>query len=306
MQRFKELFWAWFQAARPPFYIVTLTPLTLGFVWAAKNTGQYRWGLFGLILLASFLVHMATNIANDLFDFAQGVDSDSADDATTVGGSRVLQQGKLSARALALAVAGLYAAAFALAVAIIHQSGRPVLWPVVAFAAFSSFFYVAPPIKYGHRALGEVFVFINFGLIMAGGTYLALAGTWDRRVLALAVPIAFMVAGILYYQSLPEIDTDKAAGKRTLAGVLGKRAATFLYAVWWPVVYVLMLNLWLARLAAWPVFLCLLTLPLHRKVLGLLRQAGEGDWLWLDGHGHLVRKLYLINGVLLVVAVGLN
>ncbi len=294
-------FQAWWQAARPPFYIATLAPLALGFTAAAKYTGQYRWGLFALILFGSFVVHMATNLANDLFDHVQGVDA-----GRNIGGSRVIQEGKISPRALGLALAVLYSLGLGSAMLIIKMSGQPVLWALVIFAALSSFFYVAPPIKYGHRALGDLFVFINMGLIMTGGTYLAVAGGWDRRTLALALPVAFMVAGILYYQSLPEIETDLAAGKLTLANLLGKERAALVFLLWWPLVWLLMITLWLAKLAAWPVWLGLLTIPLPRAAFKKIKAAGDGDWLPLDRHGHLVRKLYLVNGVLLIVAVAVN
>ncbi|MDL2226207.1 prenyltransferase [Deltaproteobacteria bacterium OttesenSCG-928-M10] len=292
---------AWYQAARPPFYIATLVPLTLGFIQAAKDCGEYKWGLFALILFGSFVVHMATNLANDLFDHYQGVDG-----GPNIGGSRVIQEGKISPRALGAALALLYGLGLISAVIIIDLSGRPLLWGLVIFAALSSFFYVAPPIKYGHRALGEVFVFINMGLIMTGGTYLAVSGGWNLKVLSLALPVAFMVAGILYYQSLPEIETDLAAGKHTLANVLGKTRAAFLFTLWWPVIWLLMINLWLSGLAAWPVWLGLLTFPFHRAAIKKIQAAGDGDWLPLDAHGHLVRKLYFLNGLILIIAVAIH
>ncbi len=294
-------FQSWWQASRPPFYIATLAPLILGFTAAVKYTGQYHWGLFALILFGSFVVHLATNLANDLFDHVQGVDA-----GPNIGGSRVIQEGKISPRALGLALVVLYGLGLGSAALIVHLSGETFLWALIVFAALSSFFYVAPPVKYGHRALGELFVFLNMGLIMTGGTYLALAGGWDRRVLALALPVAFMVAGILYYQSLPEIETDLAAGKHTLANVLGKSRAALVFTLWWPLVWLLMINLWLSDLAAWPVWLGLLTSPLHLAAVKKIRAAGEGDWLDLDRHGHLVRKLYLINGLILIVAVAVK
>ena len=298
----KALFKAWWQASRPPFYIATLVPLTLGFVAAGKWTGEYRGGLFALILLASFAVHLATNLANDLFDHAQGVDA-----GPNIGGSRVIQEGKITPRALTVALGVLYGLGFLGAVNIVRMSGQPVLWALIIFAALSSFFYVAPPVKYGHRALGELFVFINMGLIMTGGTYLAVGGGWDLRVLALALPVGLMVAGILYYQSLPEIVTDLAAGKHTLANVLGKTRAAFLQLLWWPLVWLLMINLWLAGLAAWPVLLTPLTFPLHVAALRKIKAVGvDGDWLELDQHGHYIRKMYFLNGILLIVAVALN
>lgn len=298
---FRSSLRAWYQAARPPFYIATLAPLTLGFTAAVKDSGHCRWGLFGLILFGSFVVHMATNLANDLFDHWQGVDG-----GPNIGGSRVIQEGKISPRSLAAALGLLYGLGLVSAIFIIDLSGQPALWGAVLFAALSSFFYVAPPIKYGHRALGELFVFINMGLIMVGGTYVAIAGFWSREIVALALPVSLMVAGILYYQSLPEIETDLAAGKRTLANSLGKKGAKLLFTLWWPLVWLLMINLFFSRLAAWPIWLCLLTAPLYLAARRKIKDAGDGDWLPLDAHGHLVRKLYLLNGFILIAAVALN
>ncbi len=297
----RALLKAWWQAARPPFYIVTLVPLFLGFTFTVKTVGLYKWGLFALILFGSFVVHAATNMANDLFDHLQGVDG-----GPNIGGSRVIQQGKITPKALVAALVILYGLGLVSAFFIVRLSQQPLLWVMIVFAAASSFFYVAPPLRYGHRAMGELFVFINMGLIMTAGTYLALAGLWDWRVLALALPVSFMVAGILYYQSLPEIESDLAAGKHTLANVLGKSRAALVYGLWWPLVWLLMINLWLVSLAAWPVFLCLLTLPLHIAATRKIRAAGDGDWLWLDKHGHLVRKLYLSNSLIIIAAVALN
>ena len=299
---FSDTFKIWWQASRPPFFVATLGPLFLGFTAAVKYTGQARPALFALVLGACLLVHLATNLANDLFDHLQGVDAGAG-----IGGSRVIQEGKISPLALALALAVLYGLALALAFAIVRLSGRPVLWALIVFAALSSFFYVAPPLKYGHRALGEVMVFINLGLIMPIGAFLALsAGLWDKRVAALALPVSFMVADILYFQSLPEMEIDPTVGKITLAGRLGPERAVFLQALWWPLIWLLMITLWLAGLAAWPALLGLATLPLHLLALRRTRAAAAGDWVSLDRHGHLIRKLYLLNSLFLILAVAVN
>lgn len=294
----QNLFRAWWKASRPPFYIATLMPLALAFTASVKDTGTWNWLMFALIILASFLVHLATNLANDLFDHMQGVDA-----GPNIGGSRVIQEGLLSARTISIALGGLYTLALILAIIIIRRSGQPILWALVVFAALSSFFYVAPPIKYGHRGLGEVFVFLNMGLIMAAGAYIALTKNFNLHIIALAAPIAFMVAGILYYQSLPEIETDEAAGKYTLAVKLGPVRAAFLFRLWWPFVWILMANLWFAGLVAWPAILGVFTCPFYLKATKKVETAT--NWLELDQHGHLVRKLYLANCLILITALAM-
>lgn len=295
----RERLRAWYQASRPPFYIATVIPLVLGLVLAGRDTGQWLWGRFILINLGAFMVHLATNLADDLFDYILGADA-----GESIGGSRVIQQGKITPFQLGWALILLYAAAFVVAAILVRLSGQNILWLFVAVAGFSSLFYVAPPVKYGYRGLGEVMVFLNMGLIMVGGAYLVLAETWRWALIWYSLPVGLMVAGILYFQSLPDIDTDRAVGKYTLAVRLGKRGSATGFRLNWLAVYASMIGLWIGGLAAWPVWGCILTLPWFTRANRYIH-ATE-DWVELDRHGHLVRKLYLINGILLILGAGLN
>jgi 1,4-dihydroxy-2-naphthoate octaprenyltransferase len=247
--------------------------------------------------LASFLVHLATNLANDYFDYSLGVDTKD-----TIGGSRVIQEGQISPEQIKLAILICYVVSFILAIIIVGKNLS--LWILVILAALSSFFYVAPPIKYGHRALGELSVFINMGLFMTMGTQAALTGSFIREVGALALPISFMVAAILYFQSIPEIETDALAGKTTLANLLGKEGSYLVYLLWWPVIWLLMVTLYLSRLVEWPALLGLLSFPLH--VAACRRFKMVDNWLELDRYGHLIRKLYVINAAALIIGLATN
>jgi 1,4-dihydroxy-2-naphthoate octaprenyltransferase len=300
---------AWWKACRPPFYIATLVPLFLGYVLAGKDTGQWNNFIFSGVLLVSFALHLCANLANDLFDFLQGTDNEQ-----NIGGSGALVSGKISQRALTLVLIFLYALVFILTFAGWWITGLGWLWAISLFAAFSSLFYVAPPIKYGYHALGELFVFLNMGLVMVVGTYYCLTGNFSSRALALSLPVGLMVAGILYYQSLPEIESDKAAGKGTLVGALGAVRAVFLFTLWWPGIWFLLLTLWLAGACSWPVLIAIiLCLPLHLRVCSLVgKVAGSGaagagaDWLGLDAHGKFVRIMYLLCGLCLIWAVAVS
>lgn len=294
---------AWWRACRPPFFIVDLIPVGLGLLLALGEAGHIPapgqwpaavWIRLGLVLFGCFCVHTIANIANDLFDHILGVDSDD-----TIGGSRVIQEGTISPRAITLAMGLLTLGGVAAAVALMSMSGQWwLVWPLL-FALFSAVFYVAPPIRYGHRGYGELFVALNMGFLMLSGTYVVLADGFAPHTLAFGLPVGLMVAGILFYQSLPEIETDRAAGKFTLAVHMGKARSELLFRLWWPTVWVLMLNLWAVGLVRWPIALGLLTLPLYLRTCSLIRKAD--DWLSLDAHGHLVRKLYLLNGLAMIL-----
>lgn len=231
--------------------------------------------------------------------YLYGVDTDE-----TIGGTKVIQNGWISPRQICLTIIGLLLSTVLIGWWLIGHSGQEWLWGPVLFAVLSAVFYVAPPIRYGCRGYGELFVCLNMGFIMVMGSYAVMANGFSAQSLALALPVGLMVAGILYYQSLPEIETDLAAGKRTLANILGKAKAELVFKLWWPAVWVLMANLWACGLVGWPVFLGLLTFPLYWRACRLIHEAVE--WLDLDQHGHLVRKLYLINGALLIAGVVLK
>jgi 1,4-dihydroxy-2-naphthoate octaprenyltransferase len=279
---------AWVQATRPSYFIVTLFPLLLGLIVACHTTDQSRPGLFVLILIASLLVHAAANMCNDYFEEKGGVDSKES-----LGGSRVLQEGKIKPEELKIGIIVCYLIAFIMAIFIAGKSA--LLWLMVLFAAFSSFFYVAPPIKYGHRALGELMVFLNMGIIMVTGTFIALTGIYERDILVISIPPAFMVAGILFFQSLPEILKDREAGKITLAGILGKDGAALIYLLWWPFVWLLIINLYLTRHLGASAIWCLLAIPIH--VLVVKKIYSTSDWVELDKSGYLVKLIYLITAL---------
>ena len=296
----KTILRAWWKASRPPFYIATLIPLLLGFIMAGQDSGQWKAGLFALIMLASLFLHLAANLANDLFDYLCGTDK-----ADTIGGSRGIQEGFITIRQYKVALVLLYGGAFLMGALGVAHTGLQGIWGIIIFASLVSFFYVAPPIRFGYRALGEVFVFLSMGLTMVAGTYYTLTGVWSAHTFAVATPVGLMVAGILYFQSMPEIETDKAAGKHTLANVLGPVWSAHVYRVWWPLVWVMMSVLWLRGICGWPVFLGIAaSIPLHvKECRNVARVQASGDWLSLDEHGHLVRKMYLLCGISLVVGI---
>lgn len=301
---FRQQARAWWQACRPPFFITAAIPVTLALALTFRLQGSIRpgqWATYALLLAGCFMGLTIANLANDLFDHILGVDG-----GDNIGGSRVIQSGLISPRQLSIVLLLLTPATLAVGGLLIlglPPALRPVLWALSVFAVGSAVFYVAPPIRYGHRALGEVFVCLNMGFIMVSASATLLLGRFEPCSLALALPVGLMVAGVLYYQSLPEIETDLAAGKHTLANTLGKAGSFLLFRLWWPLVWLLLCNLWAAGLAGWPAVLCLAGLPFYLAACRRIRLAGDGDWLPLDAHGHLVRKCYLISGAALILGV---
>lgn len=295
----KDYLRAWCQASRPAYFIATLIPVVLGWMMAWKDTGILKTGSFILIAVACFLLHLAANLSNDLFDHLQGVDNENS-----IGGSGVIQEGLISIKAYIRALVLLYAVTVGIAAFGIWHTGLWGIALIICFAIFASFFYVAPPIKLGYRGLGEVLVFLAMGLGMVAGTYYTLAGGLSERALLFSMPIGVMVAGIMYFQSIPEIVTDKDAGKRTLSNTLGPRWAVNAFIAWWPLVWLMLAALFAFGYCGWFVFVGIaVSIPLHLKAVTLtLKAQASLNWPALDPHGHLIRKMYMASGVALIVA----
>jgi len=290
-----DAFWAWYQAGRPPFFVATLIPLSLGAA-IAWRAGHWNPNLWFLVLLASFLVHLATNLSNDYFEFLSG-----ADDGDSLGGSRVLHEGKITTVQLGRAIVLLYSVAFVLGIWIVAASAVWWLALIMLFSFASSLFYTAPPVRYGYHGLGELFVGINMGPVMVVGTCAALTGQFLPRALWASIPIGLLVASILFYQSLPDMDCDKAVGKYTLAVRLGRPKA--LWGLRGFLVGGLASVVILALAGAVHPFalLALGGIPQIIKIDRMVRATQ--DWRDLHERGGAVRFFYLLVGLVLLLSV---
>ncbi len=289
---------AWWKASRPPFYIATLIPLFAGWSLALRDGAPPRPGLFLLLNAFCLAVHLATNLANDYHDHLMGTDS-----GRSIGGSRALQEGRLTLTELRRALVILYSFALLAALAYLLVTGRWLLAPLVAFSLLSSYFYTAPPIRYGYRGLGEVAVGLNMGVVMTVGTHWVMRGSPSWQALAVSLPIAVMVASILYFQSIPDMETDAAVGKRTLTVRLGRRRAVTGLWVQWALAWVLISALVATRVLSPWALLSLLTVPLLLRLLRAIPTVF--DWQQLDRLGGVVRRLYLANGLFILLGIRL-
>ena len=119
----RQLVKAWWQALRPPFFIVDLIPVGLGGALAARDLGYWPWGIFAVVMVGCFCLHTVANIANDLFDYLEGVDTDE-----TIGGTKVIQNGWISPRQICLTIIGLLLSTVLIGWWLIGHSGQEWLW----------------------------------------------------------------------------------------------------------------------------------------------------------------------------------
>jgi len=214
---------AWLVAARPPTLLASIAPVLAGSGLAAGD-GVFRWDVFAVTLVTAVLLNVAVNFANDASDAHRGADSPAR-----IGPPRAVATGLLTSRqvwtgtwvVLALAVAG--------GVYLTAVAG----WVVVAIGAtaiVAALAYTGGPWPYGYRGLGEVFVFVYFGLAAVVGSRYVHDSTAPAAAWWLAIPIGFLVTAILVANNVRDIDTDRASGKRTLAVLLGRGATRALFA----------------------------------------------------------------------------
>jgi 1,4-dihydroxy-2-naphthoate octaprenyltransferase len=206
--------WRFFLATRLPFLTATIVPVGLGAAVAADH-GAFRWGWFLLALVAAVSAHLGLNMANDIFDDASGADRANVTPTPFSGGSRVIQYRLVSRRAMIAGCALFYAVSVAAGLALAASRS----WWLLAVGAVGlvlSLGYTAPPLKFVYRGLGEPVVAVGFGPVMVMGTYLALARTWSWEAFYVSLPVAILVALVLYVNQVPDRVGDAVAGKNTL------------------------------------------------------------------------------------------
>jgi 1,4-dihydroxy-2-naphthoate octaprenyltransferase len=282
----------WVLAARPRTLTAAVVPVLIGSA-AAFYDGVFDWRAFLLALVGALAIQVAANFANDASDAARGADTDR------VGPQRMVASGLVSSRSMWTAAWIAVAIAVACGVGLLLLAG-PIVIVIGVASILAMLGYVGGPLPYGYRGLGEVFVFLFFGLVATGGSRLVHDGQAPLWVWGLGVPVGFLAAAILVANNLRDIPTDTRSGKRTLAVFLGPKQTQTLYAILVPGALALTAGMAAFRLTPWPSVAGLLAAPL---IPTLIRSARQGDGSSLQRLLGGTARLHLTYGVL--VAAGL-
>lgn len=222
----------WILAARPHTLPVGLAPVLVGTALAI-NQQQFRIVAFLAALLGALFIQVGANLSNDYSDARRGADTeDRLGPVRVTAGDLIPPRQVLVATWVSFALAGLCG------IYLIATVG----WVILAIGAASivaGLLYTGGPRPYGYEGLGEVFVFLFFGLVAVTGTHYVLAERFDVTALALAVPVGLMASAVLVVNNVRDIDTDRRAGKRTLAVRLGRERTRVMYAAMLALAYVL-------------------------------------------------------------------
>jgi 1,4-dihydroxy-2-naphthoate octaprenyltransferase len=258
---------AWLLAIRPPTLPAAIGPVLVGLGVAWPTTGLRPLPAAACLAVA-LLFQVAANLANDLFDFRSGADA-----TDRLGPPRAAASGLLTEHDLTAAVVLVLCLAGVVGLGLVAVGG-PIVLVLGILAALSLLAYTGGPWPYGYHGLGEIFVFAFFGVVAVAGTAYLQLGRWPPVAFAAAVPVGALVTAILVVNNLRDIDSDRRAGKRTLAVSIGRRATGAEYVALIVVAYAVPLFLVLGGTAAPVALLPLASLPL---AIGLLREVARSD-----------------------------
>ncbi|REK08831.1 MAG: 1,4-dihydroxy-2-naphthoate polyprenyltransferase [Actinobacteria bacterium] len=215
---------AWRTAARIHTLPAAVTPVFVGAGLAAHD-GVFRWDSMIWALLGALAIQVAANFANDVSDARRGADTEDR-----LGPPRMVTSGAITPRAMWMATGAAVAVSAIAGIALTVIAG-PLILVIGVVSVIAMLGYVGGPIPYGYRGLGELFVFLFFGLVATVGSRYVHDSTAPLDAWLLGIPIGMLAAAILVANNYRDLDTDARANKRTLAVIIGPQRTRFLFAV---------------------------------------------------------------------------
>ena len=284
---------AWLLATRPKTLTAGVVPVAVGSGLAAADGVLRPWVALAA-LVGALLIQIGCNLANDLFDFVNGADGDDR-----LGPDRAAAQGWLSVRALAWGTALVFVAAAGIGVALTAVAG----WPVTVIGVVSvlaAIGYTGGPVPLGYIGLGDVLVFIFFGVVAVCGTYFVQAGHVSAASVFAAVPVGCLATAILVVNNLRDRRSDARTGKRTLAVRLGERGARWEYFALVAASYIVLPLPPVMGVGSWGWLLPVISVPLALRTALRFAAADGGALNPLLGE---TARLGVVFGALLAVGV---
>jgi 1,4-dihydroxy-2-naphthoate polyprenyltransferase len=290
--------WLALRTTRAPFLTATVIPILLG-VAAAAAGGGWSFFLAALTLLAGSFVHLGLNVANDVFDTLSGADAANTTPTQFSGGSRVVHYGLVRMPTLIALSTAFYLAGIGLG---LYLAVRTDFWPLFWLGAVGvaiSLVYTAPPFRLVHRGVGEIAVALGFGPIMLLGAYFVQTQRFTFEAVYLSIPVAILIALVLYMNEIPDRAGDAAAGKRTLPVRLSKGAVIRGYEWALVVTYALIAVGAITGILPRPTLIALATIPIAVRVSKALRRDYDDPYaLMFSAMGKNI-QLHLFTGMLL-------
>jgi 1,4-dihydroxy-2-naphthoate octaprenyltransferase len=264
----------WLMAARPRTLPAAIAPVLIGTAAAVQWVGELpRPWAFAAALVGSIFIQIGTNLANDYSDARRG-----ADTADRLGPVRVTSAGLVTPQRVLTATYIAFAVAVACGIYLAVVAGIVILL-VGAVSIAAGILYTGGPRPYGYAGLGEVFVFLFFGLVAVNGAYYVQLEQLDALPLGLSISIGFLATAIIVVNNVRDVETDRRAGKNTLAVRMGRANAVMLYRLLVLGAFVVLpIALWAGESSMLPL-IGLLALPLAVPPLRTMANRTDGPAL---------------------------
>src|SRR2546423_5776335 len=235
----------WLMAARPRTLPAAVAPVLVGTALAGE-AGVFHPVTFAATLIGAVFIQVGTNLSNDYSDARRGADTEDR-----LGPVRVTAGGLVPPRQVLIATWVSFGVAVLVGIYLVAAAGWELLL-VGGASILAGVLYTGGPRPYGYEGLGELFVFAFFGIVAVTGSYFVQAKELPWEAFVLAVPVGLLGAAILMVNNIRDLETDRRAGKRTLAVRLGRHRARRLYALMVYVAFFLAPLPWvLGSLSAW-------------------------------------------------------
>ncbi len=261
----------WIMASRPRTLPAAIAPVLVGTALAASE-GVFHPLVFAAAVFAATFIQIGTNLSNDYSDSRRGADTEDR-----LGPVRVTAGGLAAPRQVLAATWLAFALAFAAGIYLTVVAG----WVILAVGIVSilaGILYTGGPKPYGYEGLGEVFVFLFFGIVAVSGSYYIQVLKLSGEAFALAVPVGLLGAAVLMVNNIRDIDTDRRAGKDTLAVKIGRKAAHRLYAATIYGAFLCIAVVAIASAKPW-LLLGLAALPLTPRLVRTVLKRSDGSSL---------------------------
>jgi 1,4-dihydroxy-2-naphthoate polyprenyltransferase len=292
----------WLLELRAPFFAAAILPVLLGTAAAYREGVEIRLSYFFLALIGAVSLHGGTNVLNDYFDYRSGNDLLYREQKNPPfdGGTPFLVQGILKPDAVYRAGLLLLTIGAAIGLLLTYQRGWPLLI-IGAFGVFSAYFYVEPRLNLAGRGWGEFAVGLCFGPLSVLGAYFVQAQRFALSPLVASLPLALLIANVLFLNQFPDLEADRDVGKTHWVVRLGRERALRVFVLSSLSIYCLIALGAGLRLLPRFSLLALLTLPLSLRVLTLARRH-YSDSPRLRPAQALTILNHLLTGLLLCLA----
>ena len=281
-------FHSWLLASRPKTLLASVVPVMVGTALAI-NVDKFNPLVTLVALVCSLLIQIGTNFTNDLYDFYKG-----ADTVSRKGPVRVLAAGLISVKEMKTGIIIAFLSAFILGLYLVYIGGIIIL-AIGVLSILAGIAYTAGPYPLAYKGLGDIFVFMFFGLIGTMGTFYLQANELSLPAFLSSIPVGSLITNILVVNNFRDIETDRIAGKNTLAVKLGKTFTQYQFIFLIFVSFIVPLLLFLFFDFKFWIFLPYLTLPVVYKTISMLFTL---DGVQLNETLELTAKLSAMYGIL--------